>query len=184
MRGVYTITETHSRTVYVGQADNIERRWRQHRSDLRLGSHENSHLQRSWDKHGADAFAFEVREECLREQLGEREQFWLDRFWEIGMVFNHGPCVNSPCLGVPFSVEARRRMAEGRRGMKLSLEHRKNVSLALRGKKRPPRSAEHCAKLSVAAKRRPPFSAEHRARLSVAAKRQWDRQKGQLHDQG
>lgn len=58
--GVYTITCTANGRTYVGQAVNIRKRWSFHRWQLNKGTHDNSHLQRSWVKYGADAFVFAV----------------------------------------------------------------------------------------------------------------------------
>lgn len=58
--GVYTITNSVSGKVYVGQAINIRRRWHSHKWHLAKGAHRNHHLQRSWNKHGAAAFVFAV----------------------------------------------------------------------------------------------------------------------------
>lgn len=58
--GIYTVTNTVSGTVYVGQARNIRKRWEVHRSTLENGKHRNGYLQRAWNKHGAAAFRFEV----------------------------------------------------------------------------------------------------------------------------
>lgn len=58
--GIYTVTNTVSGTVYVGQAMNIRKRWEAHRSTLDNGKHRNGYLQRAWNKYGAAAFRFEV----------------------------------------------------------------------------------------------------------------------------
>lgn len=57
---IYTITCIASGKVYVGQTINVRKRWESHRHYLARGTHRNHHLQRSWAKHGASAFVFEV----------------------------------------------------------------------------------------------------------------------------
>lgn len=76
--GIYAIKNLASGRHYVGSSIQIEARWRQHRRFLRLGQHHSPALQRSWVKHGAEAFAFMILEECDRADLHAREQCWID----------------------------------------------------------------------------------------------------------
>jgi group I intron endonuclease len=66
-----------SRRCYVGSSVQIEIRWSQHRRMLDRGTHHSPSLQRSWKKHGAEAFAFEVLE-AIDGDLYEAEQRWID----------------------------------------------------------------------------------------------------------
>jgi len=58
--GIYTITNTISGKIYIGQTINIRRRWHSHHWHLRKNAHRNSHLQRAWNKYGEKAFVFKV----------------------------------------------------------------------------------------------------------------------------
>ncbi len=57
---VYSITNIATGRVYIGQSLDYRSRWTRHVSDLSRSLHLNEHLQRSWDKHGRDAFAFKL----------------------------------------------------------------------------------------------------------------------------
>jgi group I intron endonuclease len=78
--GIYAIRHIDSDWSYIGSATSIYNRWRGHRSDLRRNRHHCPHLQNAWNKHGESAFAFQVLEICLKEQviLYHREQVWMD----------------------------------------------------------------------------------------------------------
>ncbi len=77
--GIYVIINTVNSKVYVGSTKDLEGRWGQHRRELCKGVHCNPYLQRSWSKHGENAFEFMVCEYTDNtEQLIEREQYWLD----------------------------------------------------------------------------------------------------------
>lgn len=85
--GIYTVTNTVSGTVYVGQARNIRKRWEVHRCTLENGKHRNGYLQRAWNKYGAAAFRFEVildlsgmSEDSVGQRLNEEEIAALKRF--------------------------------------------------------------------------------------------------------
>jgi len=74
---IYEIHNTITKQVYVGQTSLGRRRWIIHKYRLRNGTHNNPHLQKAWDKWGADAFRFVVVEElpanCSEELLLEKE---------------------------------------------------------------------------------------------------------------
>lgn len=91
--GIYAITHSASGRVYVGSASNISKRWSRHRKDLECGEHRNAHLQAAWDRHGPDAFAFEVLE--LTGDLTAREQWWMDRLDAYTAGFNLCPVARS-----------------------------------------------------------------------------------------
>lgn len=58
--GIYEIRHTPSGVRYIGSSRTIEKRWRSHGYALRKGTHPNGRLQASWNKHGADQFAFVI----------------------------------------------------------------------------------------------------------------------------
>lgn len=62
MIGIYAITNTITGCRYIGQSHDIESRWRSHLSHLKNNSHDNTHLQNSFNKCGEFAFKFEVLE--------------------------------------------------------------------------------------------------------------------------
>ena len=77
MTGIYAIINKVNGKIYVGQAVSIEDRWGDHKARLNRGKHENSHLQRAWDKYGADNFEFTVLTECAEEQLNTMEEYFI-----------------------------------------------------------------------------------------------------------
>src|ERR1039458_7042882 len=79
--GIYRIRNIVNGMLYIGSAINFTRRWWQHRQELRDNIHHSPRLQNSWNKYGAEAFEFGIIELVLdRNQLMEREQFWLDYY--------------------------------------------------------------------------------------------------------
>lgn len=75
--GVYIITCMATGEQYVGSSYDIYYRWKRHRAALNSGKHINSKLAQRWEEYGQEQFKFEVFEECPREKLLEREQFWI-----------------------------------------------------------------------------------------------------------
>ena len=78
--GVYKITNTINGKIYIGSAKGFKKRAYQHTSSLKNGKHQNKHLQASFNKHGTDAFLFEVIEVVPGDKLARttREQELID----------------------------------------------------------------------------------------------------------
>lgn len=86
MQGVYAIRNICNGKIYIGSARNIKERWRKHRKRLKAGTHNNSHLLESWQKHGKDCFVFGVVELCAEESLIEKETKWIKFYNSIDRV--------------------------------------------------------------------------------------------------
>lgn len=77
--GIYAITYVASGWQYIGSSRNLKLRFKQHRQQLRKGTHPCADLQRLWTQHGAHAFVFEivqVVDDVSRLHLVEQQ--WLD----------------------------------------------------------------------------------------------------------
>ena len=75
---VYKIMNKANKKFYIGSSNDIYRRWREHKKDLRDGCHDNEHLQNAWKKYGENNFEFKIIEECDPAIQFEREQFYLN----------------------------------------------------------------------------------------------------------
>lgn len=80
MTGIYKIENLVNNKVYIGQAINIENRWKGHKKELHNNNHANKHLQNAWNKYGEENFKFEVIEECNENELNEKEIYWITEF--------------------------------------------------------------------------------------------------------
>lgn len=162
-------------------------RWKTHRTMLRTGTHHTCYLQAAWNKYGEDAFSFEVLEECSRDVLTEREQWWIDN---LRPAFNmaltagnaswtgrrHSPETLSKmsaahkgkqyALGTVRPADVRAKMSARLMGHPVSAETRAKIAAVHAGKKLSP---EHRAAISAFHKGRPK-SAETRARISAATR--------------
>lgn len=75
--GIYAITNEANGKIYVGQSNNINRRYREHFSMLRHNRHSNEHLQSAWNKYGENNFTFNVLKECPISNLDNWERWFI-----------------------------------------------------------------------------------------------------------
>lgn len=75
--GIYKITNIINGKIYVGQAYDIEERWKVHR---RVYKTENQIIYRAMRKYGLENFSFNIIEECPIEELDEKEIFYIDKY--------------------------------------------------------------------------------------------------------
>lgn len=79
--GIYKITNLQNGMCYVGQAVDIASRWRQHiKRGLGAETPTKNKLYPAMAEIGVENFSFEIIEECPREQLNDREDYWQDFF--------------------------------------------------------------------------------------------------------
>jgi group I intron endonuclease len=135
MTGIYQIKHTESDRCYVGSSVNIDKRWREHRSQLRRNLHHSPYLQRTWNKYGPLSFEFVVLESCSVANLISREQAFIDA---THPVFNTALVAGqSPMLGRTHSMETRQILSIKSIGPRppRTAEHRHNMSIANKGKR-------------------------------------------------
>ena len=78
--GIYKIENKLNGKMYVGLTNNIDRRWGEHRKNLKQGKHINQHLQSSVNKYGIENFTFDIIEKCDLVELAKRELYWIDYY--------------------------------------------------------------------------------------------------------
>jgi len=130
--GTYKVANKLDGMAYGGSSGNIERRRREHRRDLRNGTHHCIRLQRAWNKYGKDVFGFIPLE--VIEDYDERlaaEQIWLDVHHAAGACYNIA--ITAGPAG-PKSEEHKRRIGDANRGKKHTEEQNRRHSERMMGK--------------------------------------------------
>lgn len=121
--GVYKITNKISGEFYIGATCNVGRRWTQHLACTTLP------IQKAIHSLGPENFIFEIIEEVSREELPEREQYWITK---LGPKYNGKGGGGKP--GSFLSEETRKKISESQKGKHRSEETRRKMSEANRGK--------------------------------------------------
>lgn len=79
--GIYKITNLDNNKCYVGQAANLADRWKQHiKRGIGAETPTRNKLYPAMLAIGVERFSFEVIEECSRDHLDAREDYWQDYF--------------------------------------------------------------------------------------------------------
>ena len=78
--GIYCIENVHNNKKYIGLSSDIQRRWYEHKSDLRNNRHVNIYLQRAWNAYGEEAFKFYVVELCDPSELCDKECYYIEKY--------------------------------------------------------------------------------------------------------
>lgn len=87
--GIYKITEVATGKCYVGQAIDVASRWRQHiKRGLGAEAPTRNKLYPAMKSIGVENFTFEIIEECTREELDAKEDFWQEYFHALDFGFS------------------------------------------------------------------------------------------------
>lgn len=140
--GIYQIRNLLNDKSYIGSSAQIGRRFKDHQMCLRGDYHNNSHLQRSWNKYGEDTFEFSVLILCHPSMCAWYEQQFLDQ-WKPE--YNTCPTAYSS-LGYKHTKNALRKIGAASR-RRHSDEHNRKMSEAMRNRKH---SDEHNRKIGKA----------------------------------
>lgn len=126
--GIYKITNSVNKKIYIGSACNYFGRISQHKSELKNNKHGNGRLQNAANKYGIESLTFYLIEECKREMLIEREQFYIDTLKPQYNICN----IAGSCIGVKRSESfiEKQRGLKNRLGKKSNEEQRRRLSKA------------------------------------------------------
>lgn len=84
--GIYKITNQLNGNFYIGQSVNIYKRWVEH-----CRSVDSSPIHKAIQKYGKESFTLEILEECNKQELNDKEIFWISKY---------GGCYNPKCYNL------------------------------------------------------------------------------------
>lgn len=91
--GIYKITCLKTGEIYIGKSTDIKNRWQQHcKSAFNCGTIASSLLHTKMKEYGIENFTFEVLETVPKENLSEREKFYINFYKtkEVGLNERNG----------------------------------------------------------------------------------------------
>lgn len=158
--GIYMIQNKVNNKMYIGQAVDIEKRWKHHMWGLGGGYHDNKHLQNSWKRDGEENFEFTILLECEESDLNMYEEYFIFELMTydpiVGYNKNYGGDSGRPTeetkrkmsesregkycgekhhmYGKHHSEETKRKLSESLKDKQHSEEHKRKMSESLKGK--------------------------------------------------
>ena len=79
--GVYKITNIETNECYIGQAVDIYKRWNQHcKAGLGIDTPSGNKLYKAMIDYGLQNFTFEILLECNRDELNEKEKYFISLY--------------------------------------------------------------------------------------------------------
>lgn len=104
--GIYKITNITNNKFYIGSTYCFKIRKNHHFNKLKNNTHNNKHLQKSYNKYGKENFKFEILANCPKEYLIKLEQWFLDN-----MKPEYNICKTAGSnLGIKFSKQHKLRI--------------------------------------------------------------------------
>ena len=87
--GIYKITNIVTEECYIGQATDVASRWSEHaKCGLGIDTPANNKLYTSMKEYGLWNFSWELLEKCSREQLNEKERYYIELYHSNDFGFN------------------------------------------------------------------------------------------------
>ena len=93
--GIYKITNVETNECYIGQAVDIYKRWSQHcKAGLGIDTPPGNKLYKAMQEYGLQNFTFEILLECNRDELNEKEKYFISLYQADTYGYNSNIGVN------------------------------------------------------------------------------------------
>lgn len=93
--GIYKITNSQTGECYIGQAVDIYKRWNQHcKAGLGIDTPPGNKLYKAMQEYGLQNFTFEILLECNRDELNEKEKYFISLYQADTYGYNSNIGVN------------------------------------------------------------------------------------------
>ena len=136
--GIYSITNLSNGKKYIGQARDIEDRWKNHIWKLNTNKHCNKYLQNAWSKYGQDNFKFEIICLCTEDKLNDLEIQFISTYNSFCKGNGYNLTLGGEgTTGHKLSEEAKQIIGQAQKGKTISQEQRDNLSQQFSGSGNP-----------------------------------------------
>lgn len=87
--GIYKITNIVTKECYIGQAVDVATRWNEHaKCGLGIDTPAGNKLYAAMQEYGLESFSWELLEQCSREELNEKERYYIDLYDTVNYGYN------------------------------------------------------------------------------------------------
>jgi len=129
--GIYMIKNIANNKKYIGSTINFKKRFIGHKWALKNNKHFNKHLQRSYNKYGANNFEFSILEICNKDMLEIRESAFIKYYNTMDFKYGYNLVDARTNTGYKHTKETIDKIIK----QKNTEESRKNMSLKMMGNK-------------------------------------------------
>ena len=98
MIGIYKITNKNNNKVYIGQSNNLERRYKEH---FEWNNNSTQYIDLLIKDLGKDNFLYEIIEECSFSELDDKEKYWINYYNSFYEGYNKTKGGNGSFYGSP-----------------------------------------------------------------------------------
>ena len=113
--GIYILKNKKNNKIYVGQSINLAQREKDHFRKLQHNTHENDHLQKSFNKYGMNNFSFHILLRVPPEFLNNAEKYFINLFSTTNSRYGYNKTYGGDSE-IP-SIEARQKMSKAKKKM-------------------------------------------------------------------
>jgi len=132
--GIYCIENIINQKKYIGQSCNTEKRIKGHFKKLKENSHDNPHLQSSFNTYGEGSFIFYTLCNCKKEKLNKLEIYYIDYYNSSDRRYGYNILTGGGgTRGRIVSEETRKKISLTSKGRVFSKERNEKISKAKRG---------------------------------------------------
>lgn len=173
--GIYIITNIINTKVYVGSSLNVSTRISSHKTALKYNRHCNIYLQKSYIKHGVNAFKYEVLEYCTAKDLISKEEFYHNLFKSNNKLYGYN--IESFKQGRKFhSEETKIKIGNSNKGKRLGVRPSQKAIEFITWLGKQPKSENHRKRIANSHKnvKRQPFSIEWKRKMGQSHSFYWD----------
>lgn len=117
MIGIYCIKNKTNGKVYIGSSNNIERRFRRHKTELNTKKHSNKYLERAYQKDGKENFDFTILELCSEENLINREISYIIEYESLNKDKGYNLSIPIKHPTITSNLNYRNTLSEAKKGV-------------------------------------------------------------------
>lgn len=132
MMGIYSIKNKINGKIYIGQTQDIDKRWNQHINNLNKNKHINIYLQNAWNKYGQDNFDFNVIEITnTKIELNDKESYYIKLYKSNNSEYGYN--LTNGGEGYSLNEDVKERISLSKRGQNSNLTEQqvRHIKMAL-----------------------------------------------------